>query len=169
MLDLDQVSSTCQMLGDIYLERMGSINIEPSLQNKNLLENSSLSGNLKHVDSQYDNCLNGNLLLQERKITSEGRDTVEDVGITEGSALIMKQHAGAESKLVEVASVMQNACLRQSFQDGNCNTLEHDGSNMLTEVGTDDVDSISSHHEKEQPEEDGENDEIIGGFFAFSE
>jgi hypothetical protein len=40
---------------------------------------------------------------------------------------------------------------------------------VLTEEVTDDVDdSSSSHHEREQPE-DGENDEILGGLFDFSE
>lgn len=168
MLDLDQVSSSCQMLGEIYLERMEAVNAEPSLQNKIVLENSCLSGNMKHVDSPYDHCLHGSPLLHGRKTTSEGRGTVEDVQISENSALVLKQHDLDKSKLVEVASVMQNACVTHSFPDGHCKALVHDGSNVLTEVVTDDVDSSSSHHEREQPE-DGENDEILGGLFAFSE
>ncbi|KAJ1435725.1 WD40/YVTN repeat-like-containing domain superfamily [Sesbania bispinosa] len=169
LLDLDQVSSSCQMLGEIYLERIESINVEPSPQNKIMVENSSLSGNLKHVDSLYDQCLNGSPSLPERKITSEGRDTIEGVGNSEGSALVLKQNDLDKSKLVEVASVMQNACVRQSFQDGHCKTLDHDRSDVLTEVVTDDVDSSSSsHHEREQPEV-GESDEMLGGLFAYSE
>ncbi|MED6210258.1 hypothetical protein PIB30_062515 [Stylosanthes scabra] len=153
LLDLDQVSPTCQILGDIYLERLGAINIEPSVQNKIMLENSSPSENLKHADSQHD----------------ERKDTIENVSISEGSSFVMKQHAADKSNLVEVTSTTQNESLWQSFQDGHCDTLGNDQSNMLTEVGTDDVDSSSSHHEREQPEEVGENEEIIGGFFAFSE
>lgn len=168
MLDLDQVSSSCQIFGEIYLERMGAMNVEPSLQNKNVLENSSLSGNSKHVDSQYDHCLDGSPLLQGRNITSEGRDAVEDVGTSEGSTSILKHDVSDKRELVEVTSEMQNAHVRQSFQDCQCKKLGHDGGHMLTEVVTDDVDSSSSHHEIEQPDEDGENDEL-GGLFAFSE
>ncbi|KAK7270241.1 hypothetical protein RIF29_23243 [Crotalaria pallida] len=104
LIDLDQVSSTCQIFGEMYLERLGAINVEPSLQNKIMVESSSLSGDMKHVDSQYDYCLDGIKLLQGREITSVGRDTVEDVGISEGSAFVPKQHATDKSELVEPAS-----------------------------------------------------------------
>ncbi|XP_027363430.1 autophagy-related protein 18g-like isoform X2 [Abrus precatorius] len=166
LLDLDQVSSTYQMHGEIYLEKMGVINVEPSLRSKIVLENPSLSGDLKRADSLYDQCLDGSPLLQGRKITYEGRDPVEGVRISAESALVLK-HDLDKSNLVEVASVMQNACIRQSFEDSHCMSPGHDGSNVLTEVVTDDVDSNGSHHKTEQPED--ENDEILGGLFAFSE
>lgn len=156
------------MLGEIYLERMEAINAEPSQQNKIVLENSSLSGNLKHVDSLYDHCLNGSPLLQGREITSEGRDIVEGVLINDGSALVLKQDLD-QSKSVEVASVMQNESAINSFSNGHCETLVHAGSNVLTEVGADDVDSSSSSNrcERDQPK-DEENDDMLGDLFAFS-
>ncbi|KAK7277688.1 hypothetical protein RJT34_22703 [Clitoria ternatea] len=155
LLDLDQVSSSCQVLGEICLERSVTINVEPSLQDKIMLENSTL----------YDHSLNDSPSSQGRNITSDRRDELEGAGINEGSALVLK-HDLDNSKLLEIASVMQNACVRQSFSDENCETLGQDGSNVLTEVVTDDVDSNGSHN-TQQPE-DEENDEMLGGLF-FSE
>jgi hypothetical protein len=160
---MDHVSSCCQMLGEIYLERRETINVEPSQQNKIVLENLSPSGSL---DSPYDHCLSGSPLPQGRKINSNGRDSVEGVGISDDSALFLN-HDLDKINFSEEASVMQNA--GHSFPDGHCKTLVNDESNVLTEEVTDDVDdSSSSHHEREQPE-DGENDEILGGLFDFSE
>ncbi|KAK2403699.1 autophagy-related protein 18h [Trifolium repens] len=162
LLDMDHVSSCCQMLGEIYLERRETITVEPSQQNKIVLENLSPSGSL---DSPYDHCLSGSPLPHGRKINSNGRDSVEGVGISDDSTLFLNHNL--DINFLEEASVMQN--VGHSFPDGHCKTLVHDESNVLTEEVTDDVDdSSSSHHEREQPE-DGENDEILGGLFDFSE
>jgi len=158
------------MLGEIYLERMGAINVEPCLQNHILMESSScLSGNLKHVDFDADRCVSGCPIFQGRNISSEERDSI-GFGISKNSGLI-PAHASDKTELVEVASAMQNAGVSVSFQDGHCNckAQELDGSDVLTEVVTDEVDSSSSHHEREQLKEDGENGEMLGGIFAFSE
>ena len=168
LLDLDQVASSYQMLGEIYLERIGAINVEPSLQNQILMENSFLSGSLKRVDVHVDHCVTGSPTFRGRNITSEGRDSV-GVGISGDSALVLEQHDFEKIELVEVASVLQSAGVGQSFHDAHCKTMGHDRSEVLTEVVTDDVDSSSSHQEREQPEEDGENDEMLAGIFAFSE
>ncbi|KAE9611510.1 putative transcription factor WD40-like family [Lupinus albus] len=167
LIDLDQISPSC-LFGEVYLERMGAINVEPSLQNKIVLENSSLFGNLKHDNSQYDHCLDDRPLLQGSKITYLKGDTLEDVGISEASTFVLK-HDSDKSEPIEVTPVMQNACDSQSFPDSQCKTPRHKGGNVLTEVVDDDVDSSSSHHEIEQPEEDGENDELLGGLFPFSD
>lgn len=143
---------------------MGTINAEPSLQNQIVMESSScLSGNLKHVDFNID-CVESPIF---QNITSEGLDSI-GVGINKNSALAL-EHTSDETEFVEVASAMQNEGVGISFKDGHCKTQVHDGSDVLTEVVTDDVDSSSSHHEREQLEEDGENDEILGGIFCFSE
>jgi hypothetical protein len=167
LLDLDQVSSCCQILGEIYLERMEATNVEPSQQSKIVLENLSQSGNMKHMDSPYDHCLNGSPLLQGKKTNSNGRDSIEGVGISDGSALFPK-HDLDKINFLDAASEIQNACVEHSFPDDHCKTLVHDESNVLTEEVTDDVDSSSSSHERDQPE-DREDDEMLGGLFAFSE
>ncbi|KAK7285423.1 hypothetical protein RJT34_20193 [Clitoria ternatea] len=168
LLDLDQVTSSYQMLGgDIYLERVG-INVESSLQNQILMESSSyLSGKLKHVDFSSDHCMTGSPIFQGKNIPSEGRSSI-GVVISENSALALG-HASEETEFVEVASAMQNAGVRISLHDGYFKTQEHDESDVLTEVVTDDVDSSSSHHEKEQLVEEGMNEEMFGSIFAFSE
>ncbi|KAL5069341.1 hypothetical protein RYX36_020228 [Vicia faba] len=169
LIDLDQVSSCCQMLGEIYPERVEAINaVEPSQQNKIVLENLCSSGNLKQVDSPYDHRLNGSRLLQGNKINSDERDSVEAVGTSDSSALFLK-HDLDKNNFLEVSSEMQNACVEHSFPDGHCKTVAHDGSNVLTEEVTDDVDSSSSSsHEREQPEDD-EDGETFGGLFGFSD
>lgn len=54
------------------------------------------------------------------------------------------------------------------FEEEYCKAAPLDESHELSEVITD-IDSSSSPREKEKSEEDGENDELLGGVFAFSE
>ncbi|KAJ8620654.1 hypothetical protein MRB53_029183 [Persea americana] len=56
----------------------------------------------------------------------------------------------------------------QYFHEGYCKISELDDCRELAEVVTD-ADSSSSHCEREKPEEDGDNDDLLGGMFAFSE
>ncbi|KAJ6803554.1 autophagy-related protein 18h-like [Iris pallida] len=56
----------------------------------------------------------------------------------------------------------------QYFHEGYCKVSELDDCRELTEAVTD-GDSSSSHCEREKPEEDGDNDDMLGGVFAFSE
>ncbi|KAG9457502.1 hypothetical protein H6P81_002010 [Aristolochia fimbriata] len=56
----------------------------------------------------------------------------------------------------------------QYFHEGYCKISELDDCHELPEVVTD-VDSSSSHCEREKPDEDGDNDDMLGGVFAFSE
>ncbi|KAK6937463.1 BCAS3 domain [Dillenia turbinata] len=57
----------------------------------------------------------------------------------------------------------------QLFQEEYCKASEQNESCGLPEAMTDDLDSSSSHCEKEKPEDNGENDEMLGGIFTFSE
>jgi hypothetical protein len=58
----------------------------------------------------------------------------------------------------------------QYFHEGYCKITvpELDDCHEVTEAVTD-GDSNSSHCEREKPEEDGDNDDVIGGVFAFCE
>ncbi|XP_077240607.1 autophagy-related protein 18g-like isoform X2 [Tasmannia lanceolata] len=56
----------------------------------------------------------------------------------------------------------------QYLREDYCKISELDDCRDLTEVVTD-ADSISSHCEREQPDEDGDNDDMLGGVFAFCE
>ncbi|RZR74811.1 hypothetical protein BHM03_00043884 [Ensete ventricosum] len=54
------------------------------------------------------------------------------------------------------------------FNEGYCKVSELDDCRELTEAVTD-ADSNSSHCEREKPDEDGDNDDLMGCVFAFSE
>ncbi|KAF5946188.1 hypothetical protein HYC85_016416 [Camellia sinensis] len=56
----------------------------------------------------------------------------------------------------------------QYFEEGYCKASSHDECPELTEVVTN-VDSSNSPCDKEKSEEDGDNDDLLGGVFAFSE
>ena len=56
----------------------------------------------------------------------------------------------------------------QYFEEGYCKASTHDECAELTEAVTD-VDSSNSPCEKEKYEEDGDDDDMLGGVFAFSE
>ncbi|KAJ3688093.1 hypothetical protein LUZ61_017257 [Rhynchospora tenuis] len=80
-------------------------------------------------------------------------------------------------ELTEVEANNQNSDLinnsvefTQYFHEGYCNIAapELDDCREVTEAVTD-GDSNSSHCERERPEEDGDNDDVIGGVFAFCE
>ncbi|KAJ7972853.1 Autophagy-related protein like [Quillaja saponaria] len=176
-LDLDQVASSCQILNEIYQDRRGAVSTEPSLQNHIFLNNlSSTPGLLKQVDPQVDDCITGSLQVQERKTTPVERGVTEEHpssyigGISEISGLGVEKYTSNMSNLSKASSIMPTIADDRPFlQEGHGNTLERHGGHALTEVETDDVDSSSSHHGREQPVEDGENDEMLGGMFLFSE
>ncbi|KAK7378306.1 hypothetical protein VNO80_03745 [Phaseolus coccineus] len=160
LLDLDHVASSYQIHGEICLERMGTINVEPSLQNQIVMESPSrVLGNSKNVDFNAD--LISSPIFQMTNVTSDERDSI-GFGINENSALVL-EHFSLETEFVDAK---QDEGVGISLTDGHCQTEEHDGSDLLTEVVTDDVDSSSSHHEKEKLEE---NDEMLGDIFAFFE
>ncbi|URE13811.1 hypothetical protein MUK42_23237 [Musa troglodytarum] len=54
------------------------------------------------------------------------------------------------------------------FNEGYCKVSELDDCRELTEAVTD-ADSNSSHCERDKPDEDGDNDDLMGCVFAFSE
>lgn len=55
------------------------------------------------------------------------------------------------------------------FEEGYCKASSHDESPELTEAVTDVESSNNSPCEKEKSEEDGDNDDLLGGVFDFSE
>lgn len=57
----------------------------------------------------------------------------------------------------------------QYFEEGYCKASSHDESPELTEAITDVESSNNSPCDKEKSEEDGDNDDMLGGVFAFSE
>lgn len=57
----------------------------------------------------------------------------------------------------------------QYFEEGYCKASSHNEGPELTEAITDVESSNNSPCDKEKSEEDGDNDDMLGGVFAFSE
>ncbi|KAM0954276.1 putative transcription factor WD40-like family [Dioscorea sansibarensis] len=68
----------------------------------------------------------------------------------------------------EMSESLNSGQFAPYFNEGYCKVSELDDCRELTEVVTD-VDSSSSHCERDKPEEDGDNDDMLGGVFVFSE
>lgn len=77
-------------------------------------------------------------------------------------------HSSVNSGQNETPGSENSGEFTQYFQEGYCKISELDDCRELTEAVTD-ADSSSSHCEREKPEEDGDNDDMLGGVFAFSE
>ncbi|KAA8550920.1 hypothetical protein F0562_002604 [Nyssa sinensis] len=108
-------------------------------------------------------------LLSARK-AGVGAPTSSSCGVREATMFTADHFDSAMNITVEGHSRMKNLVdFEQFFQEGYCKALELDGCRRLTEVVTDDLDSSGSHCEREKPDDDGENDELLGGVFSFSE
>lgn len=105
------------------------------------------------------------------RVSGEGfASSVVTGRINEVSVLSSDEQASKMNITVKGCSVLHNPVdLGQFFQEGHCRVLEHNGCNGLTDVETEDVESSSnSHCQRVKPEDDEENDEMLGGMFAFS-
>ncbi|XP_078179016.1 autophagy 18h-like protein isoform X2 [Carex rostrata] len=82
-----------------------------------------------------------------------------------------RELAGVETNNQITSDLINNSAeFTQYFHEGYCKITapELDDCREVTEAVTD-GDSNSSHCEREKPEEDGDNDDVIGGVFAFCE
>lgn len=68
---------------------------------------------------------------------------------------------------MEVSVSLNSVEFARNFHEGYCNVSDLDDCRELTEAVTD-VDSISSHCERGKSE-DGDNDDLLGGVFVYSE
>lgn len=181
LLDFDQMNGEksyapiCQTLND--QEGRGNP-VEPSILNQ---ESMTIvcgpSEHLKNFDPQVDSCATNGLPMLGSKLphigrlSGEGAPSVITGGINEVSVLSSDQNASNVNVNVEGSSTLHNPIdLGQFFQEGHCNAMEQSRCSGLTEVITEDVESSSSHCQRViKPEDDGGNEEMLGGIFAFSE
>lgn len=178
LLDLDQMSGeksyirTCQFPNEFYQERKENAVNEPSLIQKSSTTVSSSSEHSKKIDSSVDNCIT-NVIPSESNLPSVGRaadkgacslNTRETSDVTMRIAMDIPKDGSTPS------NVLNPIDFAQFLKEGYHKTLELGGCRELAEVVTDDVNSSGSHCERENPEEDDEeNNEMLGGIFAFSE
>ncbi|KAK9984095.1 hypothetical protein SO802_033620 [Lithocarpus litseifolius] len=164
--DFDQINSeksyafSCQTLNEIYPERRPLF--EPSILKQNSLNIvSAPSEHPKPVDSQVDSCV-----TRDAPSPNTG-----GIGISEVSVSGSDQHASNLSILEEGHTTVHYPAVDFGplIQVGHFEVMQDNGCDGLNVVGTGDVDSSSNHCEREKPGEDGEDDEMLGGIFAFSE
>ncbi|PKU69915.1 hypothetical protein MA16_Dca026530 [Dendrobium catenatum] len=74
---------------------------------------------------------------------------------------------GSNLEQMEASGSHNSVEFTQNFHEGYCNVSDLDDCRELTEAVTD-VDSISSHCERGKSE-DGDNDDLLGGVFVYSE
>ncbi|KAJ0054392.1 hypothetical protein Pint_01104 [Pistacia integerrima] len=175
LLDLDQVNHeksyipTGQVLNEMYQGRQDSTLVEPSTLNKKSLDHaSSPSDYSKKVNSHGNNHIPNGLPLLESNLPPPGRNP----GGLGDISMLTADYFDSNMNVVEgpgLPSVHAPVNFGLSLQEGHCKALKHDECRKSTEVVNDDVDSSSSHCEREKLEEDGENDEMFSGMFAFSE
>ncbi|WCJ21455.1 hypothetical protein M5689_003607 [Euphorbia peplus] len=171
LLDLDQINCEKlympigQSLNDYYQEKRGGAIFE----NGSVIQNSSKLVSLapedpKSTGAHVDNYIENGLPASAGYLSPTADETPTSNGT--GPLLATDSFApNVDIRLGEPTLVTAEHPINfgLSLQEGHCSENLDD----TTEV--DDVDSISSHCEKEKPEEDGENDDFLGGMFAFAE
>ncbi|KAF5455118.1 hypothetical protein F2P56_024729, partial [Juglans regia] len=162
LLDLDQINSEkpCapgfHLLNEIYHERRGCAIVEHSILKRNPSNIVPiLSEHPKNADSQVDGCITREALC----LSSSGR--------TDVSVLTSDRYASNLNTPDEEPITVHNPVdFGSLFLAGHFEVMPCNGSLGLTEVGAVDVDSNSNHCEREKP---GDDDDMLGGMFAFSE
>ncbi|XP_024031449.1 autophagy-related protein 18h isoform X2 [Morus notabilis] len=144
-----------------------------SSANKDVVSVSSRSrqsaSDVSHVeDRNFSNgvsTLTGVSLSADRTI-AKGIQSVNGGESSEGSN-VSSNRSDTSMNILDEAQVHDSLDFEQFFQEGYCNASALSGCPESTEVVTD-VDS-SSPCDREKCEEDGDNDDMLGGVFAFSE
>lgn len=185
LLDVDQLNTikspehvdlTMNAIGNA---RSGSKKLDPLLMNPSFSSReyaSSQSGSIDKFDSHVEESCVANDMSSLKSNTSGVREPIaeEDAflstnGISEISSA-SKQFSSSPTNLSEEAvptNLHDEPDFGLFFQEGYCKPSELDESHELTGSVTD-ADSNSSHCEREKPEE-GDDDDLLGGIFAFSE
>lgn len=180
LLDLDQINcekpyiSVCQTLNDYYHERRGGTVAESATINQNPVTILSIpDGHPKSGDAH--SCIENGYspsLPTARRIFAGEAPTLQ-IKKTGGVSELTSENYDSHFNILVEAPTLPTAENPVDFQPGcqerHCKAVDLDECGRSTEVVTDDVDSSNSHCEKEKPEEDGENDDFLGGIFAFSE
>jgi len=146
------IPTSC-VLSDIYQERRENIN-QKSVGTDSLLDNNMI----KHEVTS----------LESNRLSGTGH-----IGGISKVPLLNADHFDSVVDIVEVevppSSEKNPVDFGEFFQEGYCKVSEPDGCRKLTEDVSDDVDNGDSHCEREKSESDGEEDEMLGGMFDFSE
>lgn len=110
--------------------------------------------------------------LPPSRSKAEGTSSFNAVGIGATSMLHAGHYDAPKNILADESSfsAQQIAVEFVHFREGHYEIIQQNGSGKLSVHANDDIDSISSNYcGKQKLEDDGENDEMLGGIFPFSE
>ena len=125
---------------------------------ENLLDLDQMSGEKSYIRT----CQIPNEFYQERR-----ENAINEPSLIQKSSTTVSSSSEHSKK---IDSSVDNCITNVIPSEGYHKTLELGGCRELAEVVIDDVNSSGSHCERENPEEDDEeNNEMLGGIFAFSE
>ncbi|XP_057965598.1 autophagy-related protein 18g-like isoform X2 [Malania oleifera] len=175
LLDMDQVNieklymSTCQTLNECCHKRRETLADKFPASNQKtssiLPTNEYARKAGSHVDKNHTvNALSsiGSDLASVRQIAVEG--LLVKTGVIGDVPPLSADTMNICAKKPTPSNMQSSVNFGQFCQEGYCKMLEVD-----RDLINDDVDSCSSHCEGEKPEENEEDDEMLGGIFAFSE
>ena len=182
LLDLDQINCEksytpiYQGLNEICHGKSGNGIIEPLVLNQEPL--TIVSYPFQHSENIYSNtghsvtngCSSSESKLPPLRSKAEGTPSFKASGIG-GASMLHVDHYDAPTNVLADGSMFsteQNPVDFGHFQEGHYEILQHNECSKFTEVVNDDEGS-SNHCCKEKLEDDGENDEMLGGIFVFSE
>lgn len=128
------------------------------------------TSDVSHVeDGNFSNglsTLTGGSLSADRNI-SKGVQSVDSGESTESSN-VSSNRSDLSMNCLDEGPVHDSLDFEQFFQEGYCKASAESDCPESTGVVTD-VDSSSSPCDREKSEEDGDNEDMLGGVFAFSE
>lgn len=154
--------------------KSGSGILAPSLPNHGPFNRDSVSGSPKQMmgispieDSYFVNSISSikNGSLSSARTIAKEVESSDSVGTSEASNTSSNRSDSSMNILDE--GPVEPLYFGQYFQEGYCKASTLDECRELTEVT--DVDSGSSPCDREKSEEDENNDDMLGGVFAFSE
>lgn len=175
LLDLDQVNNdklyvpTGQTLNEIYNGRHEVTMVESSTLNKRCLDIVSASPEHSENDNPHvNNHIPNGLPSLESNLPSAVRDDTI-VAVSMLGADYYDSHMGIimEDRALPLLSCPVN--LGVSLREEHCKIVEQNGLCKSTDVVNDDINGGNSHCESKKLEEDVEDDEMLGGMFAFFE
>ncbi|KAK8506240.1 hypothetical protein V6N12_074288 [Hibiscus sabdariffa] len=183
LLDFDQINCEkpyppiCQGLNEICHGKVGNGFIEPLVLNhESLTVKSSPFQHRENIYSDTGHSMTSDFSSLESKLPpsrtkTDGTPSFNAVGISSASMLHIDHYDAPTNILEDELSVPAEQIPVDfvHFQEAHNDILQHSESDKLCVHANDDVDSGSNHCGKEKPEEDEENDEMLGGMFVFSE
>lgn len=160
---------TGQTLNEIYNGRHEGTMVESSTLNRRCLDIVSSYPDHSENDNRHDNDhIPNGLPSLESNLPSAGRDDrIDTVSMLSTDYYDSRMGIIVEGPVLPSVSCPVNLGL--SLREEHCKVLEQNGLCKSTDVVNDDVNGGSGHCENKKLEEDAEDNEMLGGMFAFFE